>query len=295
MEIRQVKYFIEIIKTQSYSMAAKNLFITQPTLSWNMTKLQEELGTKLIYQVGNTVMPTTAGSLLYDKGTQIVNDFEKLTQELGDASLHPNDELTIGSNAVISPFFMPLIEGFMSQYPKTSLTIEEDGSIKTQKKIANGELELGVVSYPIVENNLNVEKNSHHRFQYDAYVVMRADHPLAKKEHLSFKDLKEASFVSMSKDYVLWHVLQTKARENGYQPTINFLSNSHEVLIQNILKTGAIGILPIQLQSEYTTEELVWIKLKDKMKPFDIVVVHKKEAPLSPTAALFLEYIINNK
>ena len=82
MELRQLRYFIELVKIQNYSHAANNLFITQPTLSWNMKKLQDELGVKLLYQVSNKVMPTTAGSALYERGKEILAEFDDLITKI---------------------------------------------------------------------------------------------------------------------------------------------------------------------------------------------------------------------
>ncbi|MGY3779209.1 LysR family transcriptional regulator [Isobaculum melis] len=295
MEFRQLRYFIEIMKTQNYSHAAKNLFVTQPTLSWNMNKLQEELGSKLIYQVGNKVMPTTAGNILFEKGQKIIENLDELTELIGDDHTYRKKELTIGSNSVISPVYMPLIQQFMSIYPNFSITIEENGSIKTQKKVVNEELEIGIVSFPILEPDLEIERNTIHTFNYDAYVLMREDHPLAKEKALWIKDLKEESFGSMSKDYVLWHVLKNKSRENGFRPDIDFMSNNHEVLIQHVLKKNLVAIMPVQLKSLYKDAPLAWVPLSDKIKPFDIVVVHKKDKPLSPAAALCLEFLTNQE
>lgn len=295
MEFRQLRYFIEIIKAQNYSHAAKNLFVTQPTLSWNMNKLQEELGSKLIYQVGNKVMPTTAGSILFEKGQKILDELDDLTELIEDDHIYRKKELTIGSNSVISPVYMPLIQQFMSVYPNFSITIEENGSIKTQKKVVNEELEIGIVSFPIVEPELEIERNTIHTFKYDAYVLMREDHHLANEKSLSIKDLKDETFGSMSKDYVLWHVLKDRSRESGFRPNIDLMSNSHEVLIQHVIKNNLVAIIPIQLKELYTDAPLAWIPLSDKIKPFDIVVVHKKDKPLSPAAALCLEFITNHE
>lgn len=295
MELRQLRYFIEIIKSQNYSHAAKNLFVTQPTLSWNMNKLQDELGVKLMYQVGNKVMPTTAGSALYEKSIKIIDELDTFADDIKSDFLFDKKEITIGSNAVISPVFMPLIRQFMEVYPNFRISIEEDGSVKTQKKVANGELEIGIVSYPIVEEGLDIERNIFHVFKYDAFVLLHEDHPLASKKELSIKDLKGEVFASMNKDYVLWNVLKTLARENGFNAEINFVSNNHEVLINTVLKNKSIALLPIQLKEMYQDLPLVWIPLKDKIKPFDIVVVHKKGHPLSPAAALCLEFITNQQ
>lgn len=295
MEIRQLRYFIEIIKSQNYSIAAKNLFVTQPTLSWNMNKLQEEVGVKLMYQVGNKVKPTTAGSMLYTKGGLILEDLDDLTRALEKENILEKKELTIGSNAVISPFFMPLIEQFMEVYPNFTITMEENGSVKTQKKVANEELEIGIVSFPIVYPDLEIEKNVAHTFNYDAIVVMKDDHPLANSDKLSLKELKNETFSSMSKDYVLFQVLQDKARDNGFTPEINFMSNNHHVLLKNLMKENTVAILPVQLKDSFSHLPLSWVTLDERIKPFDIVVIHKKNKPLSPAAALCLEFITSNK
>lgn len=265
MEFRQLRYFIEIIKAQNYSNAAKNLFVTQPTLSWNMNKLQEELGAKLLYQVGNKVMPTTTGSLLFEKAQKIIEELDELTESIEEDHILRKKELTIGSNSVISPVYMPLIQQFMSVYPNFSITIEENGSVKTQKKVANEELEIGIVSFPIVESDLEIERHTLHTFKYHAYVLMREDHPLANEKSLSIKDLRMERFGSMSKDYVLWHVLKNKAREFGFRPDIDFMSNSHEVLINHVIKNNLVAIMPIQLKEVNTDKPLVWVPLVDKI------------------------------
>ena len=291
MELRKLQYFIEIIKTQNYSYAAKNLFVTQPTLSWNMTKLQEELGVKLLYQVGNKVMPTTAGSILFHQGRELLEQHDRLIQAISQTHQTEKKELVIGSNAVISPAFMPLIQQFIAAHPEVSVIIEEAGSVKTQQKVSSEDLELGIVSFPVVESGLDIEHNLFHSFHYDANLLVRQDHPLAQKTEVAIKELKHETFCSMTKDYVLWHYLKNAARENGFTPKIELLSNNHEILIHHILAYNSIAILPIQLKEAYADKALTWIPLKEKIKPFDIIVIHKKNKALSPTAALCLEFL----
>lgn len=291
MELRKLQYFVEIIKTQNYSNAAKNLFVTQPTLSWNMTKLQEELGVRLLYQVGNKVMPTTAGNILYVKGLELLAQHDLLIEAVTQSHQTGNKELVIGSNAVISPAFMPLIQKFIKTYPTVSVVIEEAGSVKTQQKVANEELELGIVSFPVGEPDLDIEHNLFHSFHYDANLLVRNDHYLANKPEIRISELRRETFCSMTKDYVLWHYLKNAARENGFTPKIELLSNNHDILINHILTYNSIAILPIQLKKAYLDKPLTWIPLKEKIKPFDIIVIHKKGKVLSPLVALCLEFL----
>lgn len=83
-------------------------------------------------------------------------------------------------------------------------------------------------------------------------------------------------FGSMSKDYVLWHVLKNKAREFGFRPDIDFMSNSHEVLINHVIKNNLVAIMPIQLKEVNTDKPLVWVPLVDKIKPLISFLSTKK-------------------
>ncbi|EOI52188.1 LysR family transcriptional regulator [Enterococcus gilvus] len=296
MELRQLRYFIEIVNSQNYSNAAKNLFITQPTLSWNMGKLQSELGTKLLYQVGNKVFPTTSGIELYKGGLEIIHSFDSLINSIEGSNNTSSKELVIGSNAIIFPSIMPLIQEFKNVYPSFSISIEEAGSIKIQEKVVNEEIELGIVSLPVVEPGLEIEQNIFSSFHYDAYLLMRANHRLAHSKTIDIKELKSEIFCSMNKDYVLWHMLKEKARENGFQPEIRLESNNHDVLVEHIIKYNSIAILPVQLKKTIAKEDkLVWIPIKNSLKPFNIVVIYKRNKPLSPIAASCLEIITDYK
>ncbi|MGX7059036.1 LysR family transcriptional regulator [Vagococcus humatus] len=294
MEIRQLRYFIEIVKAGSYSTAAKNLFVTQPTLSWNMTNLQEEIGNKLFYQVGNHIKLTTVGADFYEESQKIVQAFDQLSHHSIEETFYEKKMLAIGSSEIISSLYLTSIQQFMQDHPNVTLFLEENDSLKTQYKVAHQELELGLVSYPIVESNLEIEENNHHTFQYHPCLIMSYTHPLGTANQLSFKQLKQETFISMSKDNVLYHLLEKKSNEYGFTPNISLVVNNYKTFIATVAATQAVGIVPLELKQDYQDFPLSWIPLNEKLAGFDIVIVHKKNEPLTPTAALLLEYLVNS-
>src|SRR5699024_12644382 len=82
MELRQLKYFVTIAESKSYSTAAKSLFVTQPTLSWNIQKLEEELNDRLFFQSNQGVKLTEAGELLYEEGQKILASVESVVEKI---------------------------------------------------------------------------------------------------------------------------------------------------------------------------------------------------------------------
>lgn len=82
MEIRQLNYFITVAETKNYSHAAKSLFVTQPTLSQSIKKLEQELNTALFIQNGRQLQLTEAGEILYQRGKTLLKDFNLLLEEI---------------------------------------------------------------------------------------------------------------------------------------------------------------------------------------------------------------------
>lgn len=82
MNIQQLKYFIEITQTRNLSSAARNLFVTQPTLSLSIKKLESELNTSLFVHTDEPFQLTTSGAYLYKKGVDIVEQFDQLIEDI---------------------------------------------------------------------------------------------------------------------------------------------------------------------------------------------------------------------
>ena len=89
MDIRQLKYFIAIAESKNLSRAAKSLFITQPTLSQTIKKLESELNTVLFKMTDEGMMLTETGQVLYDDGIKIIEDFEKLIDKVSQYKQQP--------------------------------------------------------------------------------------------------------------------------------------------------------------------------------------------------------------
>src|SRR5690625_7080509 len=93
MEFRQLKYFLTIANTGSFSKAAKSIFVTQPTLSWNIQNLEDELGAKLFYPSDEGLKLTEAGEILYANATDILKIVANTEQQLQELQENDNERL----------------------------------------------------------------------------------------------------------------------------------------------------------------------------------------------------------
>jgi len=138
MYLVQLKYFIEIFETQSITLAAQNLFVTQPTLSLSLKKLEENLNTQLFNRTKNAYELTESGQLLYEEGKLLLKQFHQLQEDVKNLSAYPEKEkLQVGMTTLFSFQFMQQIATFMTQHPEIELVITQGGSRQLQRMLKN--------------------------------------------------------------------------------------------------------------------------------------------------------------
>lgn len=293
MELRQLKYFVTIANSRSYSGAAKSLFVTQPTLSWNIQQLEEEFNTHLFFQTKQGLQLTENGETLYKHGQVLLKNFDELMTEMHQIKAG-NETLKVGITVLFVIQYMEQIVQFTTMNPEVELTFVQSGSVEIQKKLANEEIDIGLVSFPNYENSIEIERLNTSHSQYSVSVVLPFDHPLAKKTTIKIKDLKDYDICSFSSDYVLGNILHERCIEYGFYPKIIFTNKNWEVLLQNTLITNALTLMPQALEKISNFKELKWIPLKDKADFFEIGIAYKKNKNLEEHTVRFIDYMKKN-
>ena len=107
----KLKTFITVAKENSFSKAAKILFMTQPTISIQIKKLEEEYGTKLFERSGSIVKLTESGKVLYEHAEIILNHYQLAKNAVCNVSINIKGKITIGVSTVLGKYFLPKILG----------------------------------------------------------------------------------------------------------------------------------------------------------------------------------------
>lgn len=147
MDIRHIRYFLEITRQGSISKAAKVLQMTQPPLSASLKNLEEELGVRLLERTARGITPTRAGRLLLEKGARLVDETENLTQELMRQGKGLSGSLHL---AVILPFawaYLPRVLGrFREESPDTDISLTDVNPGNVIEQIRSGTLDVAIVA-----------------------------------------------------------------------------------------------------------------------------------------------------
>ncbi|EHI69702.1 transcriptional regulator, LysR family [Streptococcus ictaluri 707-05] len=265
MDIRQLTYFIAVAETKNYSRAAKSLFVTQPTLSQTIKKLEVELNTLLFKQSGRQILLTEAGEILYEKGQVLVDDFNQIVSDIQQLNQEKKEIIRVGLTSLFAIQFMKQISTFMATHSNVEVSLIQDGSRKLQELLSQGEIDIGLLSFPSIRKDITIEPLQTSTQGYKVSIVLPKSHQLAKQPFLKLSDLKGFKIASLNDHYMLGEMLPRKCRALGFEPEIVFKHNDWEVLLHSLHDLMAVTILPSEFETLTQVNDLCGSLYKIKM------------------------------
>jgi len=181
MELHQLRYFVAVAETGSFSRGAERCGITQPSLSQQILKLEAELDQRLFDRLGRSVQMTPSGRILFPRAQKILADVNEASSAVQQDVLSGRGSLTVGAIPTIAPFLLPkYLNDLRKQYPEAELHICEDTTDVLIQKLVRAEIDCAIMSPPVDEPHLVSEK----LFVEDLLAILPNAHPLAERGNL---------------------------------------------------------------------------------------------------------------
>lgn len=244
MTLLQLTYVLELSYYRSFSYAASKLNISQPALSIQINRLEQELGLVLFKRLPGNVSLTSEGEIFVEKVRglmKMVDDLKELPIELENK---PEGELHIGVIPTLAPYWLSLfMSDFAQKYPHIQITISELKTEDIVSNLKNGKLDAGFISTPISASGLVFEPMFYEYF----YLYVSDKHELFDYDSIDLAtvDLKEMWYLQEGNcfqnqvDSVCIY-----AKEPGEYQNIVYLSNSIESLCRVVEQSGGITFIP---------------------------------------------------
>src|SRR3990167_10105076 len=173
MELDQITAFLEVARHQSFSRAAEKLDRPQPAISAQIRSLEQECGQKLFDRLGRRIFLTRAGEVLFEHGEKLVAMHREALQCVREADGTAAGKLVVGANEATCLYVLPQVFAeFKRQHPQVGISIYRSFSHKILQKMAESEVDVGIVTLPVSQNNLNVVPI----FEDELYVLVPAGH-----------------------------------------------------------------------------------------------------------------------
>ncbi|PAU93358.1 DNA-binding transcriptional regulator OxyR [Aliifodinibius salipaludis] len=245
MTLTQLSYIIAVDRYRHFATAAEKSYVTQPTLSMQIHKLEDELGVTIFDRSKSPVIPTEIGEKIIAEAKKII----KQSKHIEDLAALNDDELRgtfrIGIIPTVAPYLLPLfLRNFRKKHPDVRLIFEELVTDELLDLLNQDHLDIGIIATPADRGNIFEED-----LYYEPFLgYVSEDHPLAKKDRLSVDDLEVTNLWLLNEGHCFRDQtvkLCKKFRKNNLDnPKIEFESGNLETLKQLVEQNFGMTLLP---------------------------------------------------
>ena len=241
MEMRQLRYFAAVARTGSFSRAARECHVAQPSLSQQIIKLEEEVGERLFERTQRKALLTPAGSLLLPHAVSILEAARVGQQEIREMGGQLRGKILLGALPTIAPYFLPeIIYSFRKKYPAVDLTLHEDTTQQLLRALEENELDLAFISEAPRNPRIEVQQ----LFSEELFLCLPTGHPLAQRKQVSAANLRNEKFILMQDGHCLGDQTQQFCHNSGFQPEISCRSVQISTVLAMIKAGLGISLIP---------------------------------------------------
>lgn len=288
MEIRQLMYFIQIVKSGTYSAAAKQLYLSQPALSKAVKHLEEELGAKLLVQGDKRSEPTDVGRVLFERGQQLIREYNDLLGAVDEANSRNRGRLRFGIPYGLGQIlFYRLTADFSRAFPEMELVVSGHGSAHIREEVLAGRLDIGATLIP-PEPEPGLEATVIMRDQF--FLLLPRAHPLAGREGVRFAQLREEQFILLNEEFVMTRMTRQSCAMAGFAPRVKIVANRSDFIAELVADGQGIAVIAGGRYRFEHDSRLSCAALLDGIVDIDIALITRAGADRSTAAARFVEF-----
>jgi LysR family hydrogen peroxide-inducible transcriptional activator len=288
MEMHQLRYFVAVARTGSFSRAAEQCYVSQPSLSQQIQKLEQSVGQRLFDRLGRRATLTDAGRLLLERAQGILESVDDVERRLRDADDNPAGRLCVGAIPTIAPYLLPLLlPPFLKQFPRVQLAIHEGVTQYLLATIVAGELDLAVVALPINDERIESEP----LFTEPLLLAVARSHRLAKRRRVTVDDFGTERFILLNEMHCLSDQVLSFCKGHGCTPVIACRSDQITTVQSMIAMNQGVSLLPEMARRADHDKRRVYRPLADDQPQRTVGVIWRQRRYHSPTAERFLGHL----
>ncbi|SDV50313.1 LysR family transcriptional regulator [Chitinasiproducens palmae] len=284
MDLRALRYFIELVHSQSFTLAAERLHVTQPTVSKMIRALESEVGSPVLRREGRALRLTDTGEVVLRHGRQVLAAYGELTQALADLDTAVGGELKIGIPPMSGVLFTSVIAAFRRNYPAVELKLFEQGAKGIEAALLAGELELGALLQPADRTIFDLLPVARHPL----WLVAPATSRWQGREKVELAELAAEPFVLYGESLALNGIVQNACRKAGFEPAVAGRSG-HWDFIAALVEAGVgIALLPRLYCEKLDAARFTFAAITPEL-PWDIALAWQRDRYLSRAARAWLD------
>jgi DNA-binding transcriptional LysR family regulator len=241
MEIHQLRYLVAVAELGSFTRAAERCGVSQPSLSQQIQKLEQDLGQPLLDRFGRTIRLTEAGQAFYERSAAILDAVDEAKACVHDGDDWRKGTVSIGAIHTVAPYFLPgIVQQFTRQFTEAQVAVEERLTETLVERCLAGDLDVGIVALPITEKRLRVEP----LFKEQLLAALPAASSLATRKRLALEDVTREPFLLLDEMHCFGRQTLQLCAERDCVPTIS-CRTAQLLTVQEMVALGqGVSLVP---------------------------------------------------
>ncbi|MEG0275834.1 MAG: LysR family transcriptional regulator [Coprobacillus sp.] len=290
MNLNQLYYFQVLAKHQHYTLASKELYISQPSLTYAIKELEKELGVSLFDKRGRNIFLNTYGKTFLEYVNQSLETLDHGIQAMKTQS---HDELqTIHISViptVVSTYLAPIIKKINEINPNIQINFRSEKTLEVIQGVKDHKYDFGICS------KLNNDSLHYLPLLHEELVlIVSKDHPLSKKKKVTFKDMIQYPFITYQKEISIYKVIMNLFEKENLTPQVLYQLDDETSIASMVSQDFGIAIIAYnELIKPIKDIEIIHLDIDFNSRI--IYLAFDPQYKMSSTASHFIDYIISNE
>jgi len=289
LTLQQLKLFEAVSRLGSYTRAAEELYLSQPAVSIQVKRLEEQAGLPLLEKIGKKIFPTAAGKAMYTASLDILNRVDDLTKSIEELEGTVKGSLQVSVVSTAKYFIPKLLGAFLQKYPDVVPKLTFTNRARVMERLLNNEDDFVIMGQIPQDDNLEAYPFLNNIIG----IIAPANHPLANKKNIPLEELVNERFLNREIGSGTRYVFDKLLENRGLKIEPYMELGSSEALKQAVM--AGLGISVLSLHSVRLEREMNKLTVLD-VEGFPLkrrwYAVHLKGQKLSLVARTFLDYIL---
>jgi LysR family transcriptional regulator, nitrogen assimilation regulatory protein len=288
MQFRQLRYFVKIVESGSFSKAASVIHVAQPALSQQVAELEERLGVLLLQRGARGVRPTAAGEILYKEASAILHQLDQLPGIVRSSSGEPEGAVSIGFVSSLAP---KLVGGILEEchaiMPKVTIRISDDHSLGLESKIAAGSVDLAI----LYEDEFVTPLTRKPLFIQSMYLIARLPLP-GRRDVISLEQLAEIPLVLPGPTNGRRVLIERMFADAKLKPNVALEADSLASEMWAVRNDVGYTILPVGDMSHFGPDAFAKPLLIEPAMRLTCSIVYSSDLPLTRAGEMLRDFLV---
>lgn len=288
MEMHQLRYVVAVARMGNFSRGAEQCHVSQPSLSQQIQKLEDELGERLFDRLKREARLTAHGEAFLRRAVRILEEVDAAQREASDARSLVRGRLTVGVLPTIAPYLLPMVlPTFTEKFPGVEIVVQEDTTARLLKLAQAYEIDFALASRPIHDEGMEVAD----LFAEELRVALPPGHPLTRRRTVSPADLRKERLIVMKEGHCLGDQVLSFCERHELKPNISFRSAQLETIQALVCSGVGLSLIPAMAARPEREDLPKYRSLSTAPPERKIVAVWPKHRALGRAAAEFLKLV----